>query len=166
MEQEQFKAEVLPLRNKLFSIARNMLGGEQEAEDITQEVLIKLWNARATLNRYNSIEAFAVTITKNTCIDHLRIRGRTEDVAEYELQGQAGSDNPHLQLELKDTNKILEYIIGQLPHLQQAIIKMKDIEEMEVDEIATITGTRPDSIRVNLSRARRKVKEEYLKWIK
>jgi len=67
-------------------------------------------------------------------------------------------------LERKNTNEILRKIIERLPPLQQATIKMKDIEEFEVEEIAEITGTTVDAVRVNLSRARKKVREEYIKW--
>lgn len=73
-------------------------------------------------------------------------------------------DNPYLQLERINTEEILKKIIELLPPLQQTIIRMKDMEEYEVEEIAEITGTKPDAIRVNLSRARKKVREEYIKW--
>jgi len=83
------------------------------------------------------------------------------DDAYYE---RAGNDNPYLQLERKNTTEILQKIIENLPPLQQAIIRMKDMEEYEVEEIAEITGTNIDAVRVNLSRARKKVREEYIKW--
>jgi RNA polymerase sigma-70 factor (ECF subfamily) len=67
------------------------------------------------------------------------------------------------ELERKNTEEILKKIISQLPALQQAIVRMKDIEEYEVEEIAEITGTKPDAVRTNLSRARKKVREEYIK---
>jgi RNA polymerase sigma-70 factor, ECF subfamily len=162
MNQERFKAEVLPIREKLFRIAWKMLEEEQDAEDATQEVFLKLWHMRDTLDHYNSIIAFATTVTKNICIDRLRMRER-QDSLDDRFYEKAGSDNPYLQLERKNTENILRAIIVKLPPLQQAILKMKDIEDYEVEQIAEITGTKIEAIRMNLSRARKKVREEYLK---
>jgi RNA polymerase sigma-70 factor (ECF subfamily) len=163
MSQERFKAEILPIRERLFHIAKRILVEEQEAEDAVQEVLLKLWYRRDSLERYESAEAFAITVTKNHCLDRLKVMNREDslDDAYYE---KAGNDNPYLQLERKNTTEVLQRIIDHLPPLQQAIIRMKDIEEYEVEEIAEITGTNIEAVRVNLSRARRKVREEYIKW--
>jgi RNA polymerase sigma-70 factor (ECF subfamily) len=76
---------------------------------------------------------------------------------------QETTENPYILLERKNTQDLLQKIIKNLPTLQQAIIKMKDIEEYEVEEIAEITGTKIDAVRVNLSRARKKVRDEYIK---
>jgi len=162
MKPEQFKAEVLPLREKLFHIARRMLEEEQDAEDAVQEAFLKLWYMRDSLDRFDSVTAFATTVTKNLCIDKLRIRDRQVSLDD-ELYRRAGPDNPYLQLERRNTEEVLKAIIEGLPALQQAIIKMKDIEEYELDEIAEITGTSIEAVRVNLSRARKRVREAYIK---
>ena len=163
MSQELFKAEVLPIREKLFHIAKHILVEEDEAEDAVQEVLLKLWHTRETLLKYDNVVAFATTVTKNHCLDRLKVKKRTDSLDETH-QARAGTDNPYLELERKNTEEVLRKIVESLPPLQQAIIKMKDMEEYEVEEIAEITGTKVDAVRVNLSRARKKVREEYLKW--
>ena len=163
MSQERFKAEILPIRQKLFHIARKILVEEEEAEDATQEVLLKLWRMRDSLKQYDNLPAFASTVTKNHCFDRLKIKKRTELINET-YNTHASTDNPHLSLERKNTEEVLHKIIENLPSLQQLIITMKDIEEYEVEEIAEITGTKAEAVRVNLSRARKKVREEYIKW--
>lgn len=163
MSQEIFKAEVLPIREKLFYLAQKFLVDEQDAEDAVQEVLLKLWHTRDTLLNYDNVAAFATTVTKNHCLDRLKVKNRTESLNELHTI-RAGTDNPYLELERKNSEEIVRKIIESLPSLQQAIIRMKDMEEYEVEEIAEITGTKPDAVRVNLSRARKKVREEYLKW--
>ncbi len=163
MSQERFKAEILPIRQKLFHIARKILVEEEEAEDATQEVLLKLWRMRDSLKQYDNLPAFASTVTKNHCFDRLKIKNRTELINET-YNTHASTDNPHLSLERKNTEEVLHKIIENLPSLQQLIITMKDIEEYEVEEIAEITGTKAEAVRVNLSRARKKVREEYIKW--
>jgi RNA polymerase sigma factor (sigma-70 family) len=163
MSQERFKAEILPIRERLFHIAQRILVEEQEAEDAVQEVLLKLWHTRDSLGNYDSPAAFATTVTKNLCLDRLKVKNRNESLEEAYYE-RAGNDNPYLQLERKNTTEVLQKIIENLPPLQQAIIRMKDMEEYEVEEIAEITGTNVDAVRVNLSRARKKVREEYIKW--
>jgi len=161
MSPERFKAEVLPLREKLFRIACKMLEDEQDAEDAVQEAYLRLWHTRDVLDRYDSISAFATTVTKNICIDRLRIRHREEPLADN-LQ-HIVHDDPHLMLEKSDTEKLIGSIIDQLPPLQRMIMQMKDVEEMENEEIASITGTNVEAVRMNLSRARKRVREVYLK---
>jgi RNA polymerase sigma-70 factor (ECF subfamily) len=165
MSQERFKAEILPIRERLFHIAQRILVEEQEAEDAVQEVLLKLWYTRDSLDKYDSPAAFATTVTKNHCLDRLKIKNR-QDSLDESYYSRAGTDNPYLQLERKNTEEILQKIIENLPALQQAIIKMKDVDEYEVEEIAEITGTKVEAVRVNLSRARKKVREEYIKLTK
>jgi RNA polymerase sigma factor, sigma-70 family len=165
MSQERFKAEILPIRERLFRIAQRILVEEQEAEDAVQEVLLKLWHTRDSLDKYDSPAAFATTVTKNHCLDRLKIKNR-QDSLDESYYSRAGTDNPYLQLERKNTEEILQKIIENLPALQQAIIKMKDVDEYEVEEIAEITGTKVEAVRVNLSRARKKVREEYIKLTK
>lgn len=162
MSQEIYKQTILPIRFQLLNIARKMLENEQEAEDAVQEVLLKLWRIADSLDRYDNPSAMAVTALKNHCLDKIKLQKKVEslnDNTEFQIQ----NDNPHLQLERKNTEEVLMKIIEQLPHLQQMIIKMKDAEHYEVDEIAEITGTASEAVRVNLSRARKKVREEYLK---
>ena len=163
MGSEQFKKEILPLRQLLFRISLKMLEDEQDAEDAVQESLLKLWRARDTLKRYENPAAFATTVTKNHCLDKLKLKKQTETIENH--FAIAEKDNPHLQLERKNTEQILRLIIQTLPELQQLIITMKDVEEYEVEEIAEITGTSTEAVRMNLSRARKKVREEYIKWI-
>lgn len=162
MRPEKFKAEVLPLRGKLFSIALRMLEDEQNAEDAVQEAFLKLWNMRDALDKYDNVTALATTVTKNICIDKLRIQSRNISIDD-ELYKRAGEDNPYSQLERKNTEDVLKAIIERLPALQKAIIRMKDVEEYEVDEIAEITGTSVEAVRVNLSRARKKVRDAYIR---
>ena len=69
MELKEFKITVLPLRAKLLNYARKLTDEPEDAEDAVQEVLLKLWNKRLELEQYRSIEAFAMTLTHNICIE-------------------------------------------------------------------------------------------------
>ena len=161
MSSERFKKEILPLRQQLFHLSLKMLGNGQDAEDAVQESLLKLWRVRDTLKSYDSPGALATTVTKNTCLDKIRLRKQTYTIDKYIKIGD--KDDPQLQLERKDTNKLIQMIIQTLPPLQQQIIRMKDVDGYETEEIAEITGTTVEAVRTNLSRARKKVREGYLK---
>ena len=164
MSSKRFKQEIVPLRQQLFRLSLKMLGDEQDAEDAVQESLLKLWHVRDTLVSYDSPGAFATTVTKNTCLDKIRLRKQTKTVDDYFIVSD--SDNPQLQLERQDTNKLIRMIIQTLPPLQQQIIRMKDVDGYETEEIAEITGTTVEAVRTNLSRARKRVREGYLKITK
>ena len=161
MQQEQFKKEVLPLRHKLLLYAQRIVCDEEEAEDIIQEVYLKLWYMREDLLSYNSIMALAIQITKNLCINHIRIRERSfENIDElYILNEEPG---PDVQLEQKDSVGHVMRIIDGLPGLQQTILRMKHVDDFEIAEIAELTGSNQEAVRVNLSRARKKVRDEWL----
>ncbi|MGE0015928.1 MAG: RNA polymerase sigma factor [Bacteroides sp.] len=162
MELNQFKITVVPLRGKLLNYARKLTDDSSDAEDVVQEVMLKLWNIRQKLEEYNSIEALAVRITHNLCMDMWRSK-RTDQISLDQVPVVSQIVNPERVLEGNDEIRLMREIISSLPTLQQTIIRMKDIEEYETEEIAQITGCSSESIRSNLSRARKKVRDIYLK---
>lgn len=164
MELKEFKITVLPLRRKLLNYARKLTQEEEDAEDVVQEVLLKLWSKKEELEQYRSIEAFAMTLVHNLCIDQWRSK-YNEIAPLHDSQVSASVCGPDRILEVKDEWQLMENIISVLPPLQRTIMRMKDIEGYETEEIAAITGCKGEAIRSNLSRARKKVKELYLKAI-
>ena len=162
MQQEQFKKEVLPLRYKLLLYARRILSDEEEAEDVIQEVFLKLWYMRGDLHSYNSIEALSIHITKNLCINRIRVRDRSfESIDGLHILNE--EPEPDVQLEQKDSVEHVMRIIDGLPGLQQTILRMKHIDGFEIAEIAELTGSNQEAVRVNLSRARKKVRDQFFK---
>lgn len=164
MELKQFKITVVPLRDKLLNYARRMTDDPSDAEDAVQEVMLKLWNLRQKLDEYRSIEAVAMTMTHHLCMDMWRAK-RPDTLSLDRVQAPTPSATPERLLEEKDEFRLMREIIDSLPTLQRTIIRMKDIEEYETEEIAEITGCNAEAIRSNLSRARKKVREVYLQTI-
>ena len=139
-----------------------MLDDPQDVEDIVQEVFLKLWYIREELERYDSVEALAVQITKHLCLNRLRsFQYRQEKLSDSAII--TADDNPYTALEQKDSVSHVMGIMEQLPGLQQTILRMKHVDGFEVKEIAELTGSTPEAVRVNLSRARKRVKELFLK---
>lgn len=166
MTKEEFKTQVLPVKGKLFRLAVTMLGGRQEAEDTIQDAYLKLWNMRDRLSDYSSIEALAVTVTKNLCIDKLRsYRSRKQNSGglEHMQLASAGQKDPAETLALNESLQQVHEIIGQLPDQQRLVIHLRDIEQHSYEEIAEMTGLKVNNIRVALSRARKNVRKQYQK---
>lgn len=147
-----------------MNYARKLTDEPEDAEDAVQEVLLKLWNKRLELEQYRSIEAFAMTLTHNICIDMWRCK-RNDTLSLDIVQAASPTGTPERLLEIKDEIRLMHEIIHSLPNLQRTIMQMKDIEGYETDEIAEITGCGPEAIRSNLSRARKKVRDVYLRTI-
>ena len=161
MELESFKSTVLPLRDKLLKYSVKLTDDGADAEDIVQEAFLKLWYIRDRLDGYQSVEALSVQVVKNLCLDKLRSK-RMDRMPENSESILADTVTPEQLLEQHDAVAIIGRLIQQLPTLQQCIIRMKDVEGYELSEIAQITGTQIESVRVNLSRARKKVREQFL----
>ena len=162
MEQEQFIQEILPLRKQLLVYALRFLEIPEDAEDVIQEVILKLWYMREQLAGYENIPALSVQITKRLCLNRLKALSHRHEELEN-VSCECERSTPYTQLELKDNVMHVMQIIDRLPDLQQSILRMKHIDGFEIDEIAEITGSRPESVRMNLSRARKKVKEMFFK---
>ena len=65
MDQQSFITLVNPFKDKVYRVAKRLLVSAEEAQDATQEILLKLWTKRSQIDNYRSVEAFAMTMTKN-----------------------------------------------------------------------------------------------------
>jgi len=158
-----FKTDVLPISNKLLRFATQILQNEEEAKDVLQDVFLKLWQKRDELGKVENLEAFAFRMTRNRCLDLIRLR-RTISIDSLKKSGfrdEECSETDYLDL----TNSVdqVKRIIAELPDLQRTVIQLRDIEQLEYGEIAEATDLNVNAIRVNLSRARKKVRDEILK---
>ena len=162
MNHHTFLRLIDPVKDKMYRLALRLLISKEAAEDATQEVILKIWNRKNKVKDYANIEAFMISVTKNYCLDqlkskknnNLRITHTNYDNAEL------GVDK---RLELKDELLQIQRIVERLPDQQKIIFQLRDIEEYEFIEIAQITKMNEPAIRVALSRARKKIKEELLK---
>ncbi len=153
---------MLPNKNKLYRFAYRLLGNSMDSEDMVQEVLLKLWARREKLGEYKNLEAFAMVVLKNMCLDKLKAKGyRSDDL--NERMNDTGSRSPYKSLELTDMSEKVKMIIDELPEHQKMIIHLRDVEGYEFEEIAEVMQMSLNSIRVNLSRARKKVRETLTK---
>ena len=156
-----FKQLLLPLYPRLQRVALRLLGNAEDAEDMVQEVYMKLWNKRDALPDVKDVEAYCVTLTKNMCIDRLRMAEMEKaDVDEVPTM-LAATDDVEAQVERHDDVEQVKQIIGTLPEHQQQVIILRDMEDCSFEEIAEQTGLTAVNIRMLLSRARRTIRERF-----
>ena len=162
MTAEDFKVGILPLKNKIFRFAKRLLDIHADAEDLTQEVFIRLWNKRSDLGHVQNLEAYTMLVTKNMCIDKIRGAKMVMRPLPDQATLSAGTD-PGRNTDQRDQKTLINLLIGQLPEQQKMVIQLRDIEGYEFEEIAAITGMTENTARVNLSRARKTLREGILK---
>lgn len=158
-----FKQLLLPLYPRLQRVALRLLGNAEDAEDIVQEVYMKLWSKRDALPDVKDVEAYCVTLTRNMCIDRLRMAEMEKaDVDEVPTM-LAATDDVEAQVERHDAVEQVKQIIETLPEHQQQVITLRDMEDCSFEEIAEQTGLTAVNIRMLLSRARRTIRERFKK---
>ena len=163
MDASDFKKKFLPYHRKLYRSAFQLLGNAQDAEDMVQEAYLKLWQRRNELPPdITNLEAYCVTLIKHLCYDKRRISQLDEDERPPEELALAESTNLAYEVELKDEANHVMKLIGQLPEQQKQIMQMRDVEELPYEEIEKATGLTSVNIRVLLSRARKKIREQFL----
>jgi RNA polymerase sigma factor (sigma-70 family) len=158
MNTQEFQIQVYPLKNKLFRFAKRILDQTEEAEDVVQEVFIRLWNRRDTLAEYRSIEALAMITTKNMCLD--RIRKKKYPVENFD-DHRGFLENIPMETKADYSEEIyrIRQAMEELPDQQKMIVHLRDVEGYEFEDIAAIMDMHENAIRVNLSRARKKLRE-------
>ncbi len=153
---------IASFKDKLFRLAKRLLISTEEAEDAVQEVLVKLWKQKEKLTHYDSIEAVGMTMTKNYCLDQLKAkRANNLRIVHHDFKNRDAAVDQ--KVEDSDSWSWVEKAISQLPDQQKLIVQMRDVEQFEFAEIATILDMNETAIRVALSRARKTVREFMIK---
>jgi RNA polymerase sigma-70 factor (ECF subfamily) len=158
--------DLVRLHNRnLYGYAFRILRNQEEAEDAVQEIFIKLWNLGNKLDEYNSIGALATTMIKNFCIDQIRKKKRflMEEDKQQDFHN-ADTVSPFEIMENRESEDILYHIIDQLPDIYKDVIRLREIEGLTYEEIAVKTDQNVNTLRVNLSRARKMIREEFNKY--
>ena len=138
-----------------------MLTDSDEAEDVTQEAVLKLWTIREQLDAYRSVEALAVVMVRRLAFSRKRV-ATTIPLADWQQTDTDSIDSPEdLLISQEEEMKIIR-MISALPDAQQTVLRMKHIDGLETSEIARITGSSEEAIRQNLSRARKRILKMFM----
>lgn len=162
MNQQKFLAFFNPLKDRIYRLSLRYLVSKDAAEDATQEIFVKLWKRRKKLETYDSPEAYAMTMTKNYCLDQLKLK-RNNQLRIVHSNYEDPQQSLQKQLEAKNELEIVHKIVEGLSEQEQLLIQLRDIEQLEYEEIALVTKMSQTAIRVALSRSRKKIRKEMLK---
>ncbi|WP_299254429.1 RNA polymerase sigma factor [uncultured Lacinutrix sp.] len=159
MTQLEFLNIVTPFKDKVFRLAKRLLVSREEAEDATQEVLIKLWKNKTKIKDYKNVEAFSMTMTKNFCYDKLKSK-QAQNLKIVHSNYQDHSVSLQKEVELNDSIDWVGKIMESLPEQQKMVVQLRDIEQYDFKEIAEMLDMNETAIRVALSRARKTIREK------
>ena len=161
MQEISFRNDILPLKNKLFRLALRITLDSAEAEDIVQDTLIRVWNKRDEWHSLDSVEAYCLTVARNLAIDRSQRKEAQNVSFTPEAQEMPDSVTPEKKLEEKEQLNLIHRLVNGLPEKQRTAIQLRDIEGKSYKEIAEILGATEEQVKVNLFRARQKIKQKY-----
>ncbi|AZI67364.1 sigma-70 family RNA polymerase sigma factor [Kaistella daneshvariae] len=150
-----FKETVFCLKDEMYRFAKRFVISSDEAEDVVQDLMLKFWQKKDDLSNFGNLKSYVMKSVKNECLNRLKHEDVKMGFADFHQQT---SEIYHVE-----SNNLKDQIIGfinQLPEKQKAVIHLKDVEDFDVVEIAEILEMEQNAVRVNLMRARQKVKDQ------
>jgi len=157
-----FRHDILPLKDRLYRLALRIVQNHEDAEDMVQETLLKVWNQRERWESIDSIEAFCMTICRNLSLDHLRLmENRHESLDEIPVERPDHHANPFEDTVRRSQLEQVRRIIDSLPEKQRSCVQLRDIEGKSYKEIANIMDITEEQVKVNIFRARQTIRGKY-----
>ena len=164
MKNISFRNDVLPLKDVLYRLALRITLNHEEAQDIVQDTLIKVWNKRDDWQSLDNIEAFSMTICRNLALDALKKKGNNnESIEKEQIDTLDRASNPHELMIQKDRIEMVRRLVDQLPEKQRSCMQLRDFEGKAYKDIAQILGITEEQVKVNIFRARQTIKQQFSK---
>ncbi len=155
-EATEFSKTVMPYSRKIFAVAFRFLQRADEAEDVVQDIFVKLWQMREKLPPGQQLEALMLVMTRNLCIDRIRSRRDTETPEDEFWDEEPMEDDG---LEQKDQLRLALQLMKELPPDQQKVLRLKVFEDLSTEQIGELLKLKTDNVRQLLSRGRKRLKE-------
>ena len=162
MQEISFRNDILPLKDKLFRLALRITLDRAEAEDVVQDTMIRVWNKRDEWQQFESVEAYCLIVAKNLAIDRSQKKDAQNVELTPEMAEEADTSGPYDRLVNNERMKIIHRLIDELPEKQRLIMQLRDIEGESYKDIAKVLQLTEEQVKVNLFRARQKVKQRYI----
>ncbi len=163
MNMKDFTHTVNSLRDSLFRFSLRIVGKTDEAEDVVQEVFIKMWQKRKDFATVINTEAMLMRMVRNLSIDKIRSKHHGVETMGATLEYTMETPSPEAQTEAKDALDNIGKILLLLPMKQQMVFQLRDIEQKTYDEIVEIMEIPMNQVKVNLHRARQTIRQNLLK---
>ena len=160
MKKISFRSDILPMKDTLFRLALRITLSREEAEDIVQDTLIKVWNRRDSWDTIESVEAFSLTICRNIALDRLRLHANNNASLDAGTSGEKAdtASNPYERTVQREKVEIVRSLIDNLPE------KLRDIEGKTYKEIAAILSITEEQVKINIFRARQTIKQQFQQY--
>lgn len=153
---------MLPLKDMLYRLALRITLKHEEAQDIVQDTLIKVWNKRDDWESIESIKAFSLTVCRNLALDRIRLKqNQNESLSNTLLDTPDQGNTPYEQMLQKDRLQLVKRMVDSLPEKQRSCMQLRDFEGKTYKEIAQILNISEDQVKVNIFRARQAIKQKY-----
>ncbi len=158
-DQRAWEAIVRQHWRKVFNVAYKFVGKHDEAEDLTQEIFLKLFKSLETFDRRANFQTWLISVSRNLCIDHYRsVRKEREtidrDVDAGELSPVSADIGPLAVLEQSDRRALLRRALENLPPTLRSAVLLRDIQELSYQEIADTLGLPEGTVKSRINRGR------------
>ena len=161
MDAREFKQRFMPHHRLLYRVAYQLTGNKQDAEDLLQDLYLKLWQKRDDLPDEAMKAAYLVSMIRNLFLDQRRLK-RLDDSAELKNEeGPPDERSLDRQIDSKDEARQMEVLINELPERDGRIIKMHLVEDRSYEEIEQDTGLSQGNIRIIVMRTKKKLKQQF-----
>ena len=162
MKKISFRNDVLPLKDVLYRLALRITLKHEEAQDIVQDTLVRVWSKRDEWDSIESIEAFSLTICRNLALDRIKLKANSnESLESIHIDTPDNSGTPYDQMLQKDRIELVRRMVNSLPEKQRSCMQLRDFEGKSYKEISSILGISDDQVKVNIFRARQAIKQKY-----
>jgi RNA polymerase sigma-70 factor (ECF subfamily) len=163
MKNISFRNDVLPLKDILYRLALRITLNREDAEDIVQETLIKVWDKRDSWDEIESIEAFSLTVCRNLALDYQKkMESRHLSLDETPIERpDSQSLSPFEAMISTDRISLVRRLVDSLPEKQRSCMQLRDFEGKSYKEIAQVLNITEDQVKVNIFRARQTIKQRF-----
>ncbi|MBL7697467.1 MAG: RNA polymerase sigma factor [Chitinophagaceae bacterium] len=162
MSLDDFNRRIIPVRNKLYRFALKFMKNKQEAEDVVQDVLVKIWKQKSVIGELLNFEAWCMRLVRNQSLDRLKSSHYKSSRLKIDPETESSNHSPYQHAEDSNRLNIVHQLIGSLPGKQQEVVHLRDVEGFSYQEIAEITGMDVNMVKVYLFRARNTIKTKLL----
>ena len=167
-EQAAWDAIVRRYRRKVFNVAYTFVGRHDEAEDLTQDVFLKVFKALGTFDRRANFTTWIISVSRNLCIDHYRRVRKEREVVDHrvdasELTPAAPGIDAFARLDRFDRRALLREALGALPETLRTAVAMRDLQELSYQEIARRLGLPDGTVKSRINRGRHELARQVLR---
>lgn len=161
MTERRFNDEIIPMHAAMYRVAVAILGSADDAADVVQDIMVRLWNNRNSLDSVSSLGGYAINAVRNECVTRMT---RTQPSAPIDsVAERCSDDDQQAAMERRESLRIVAGAIQTMPDTQRQVMELSAFGAFSSQEIAEATGLTEVNVRALLSRGRKKLKQLFSK---